>query len=625
MLVWVRKLLENWIARGFFGLLVVIFVFWGISNVLTLFGSDTAVAHVGGQAVDVGLVQAQFQEAVNQATQQGKPVDGPARQQLADQAMAAVLRQRLLAGEEARLQVSAPDSAVRDAIAAIPAFQTGGVFDQAKFNQVLQQNGISADRFVQEEKDDIADRQVVVAAIAGAGAPAGLDSQLYNFVAQQRFAQTIQVTVAGQPAPGAPGDAVLQRYWRNHPDEFTAPEYRTIKLVVLAPSLLAGKETVSQSDIDAAYARVSAAQPRVALRSVQVVAAPDLAASSRLQAAWKSGADWDAVQKMAKSFGAAAVELDDTPKSGIPTAALQDAAFAAPVGSVQGPVAGPAGMYVFKVTKVSSSGPDAATETAKIRDALALQAAQADVAKDVDGLQDALAGQTPLDQLPGSLGLVAVQGTLDAAGQTPDGSAAPLPGDDALKAAIIKTAFAQAAGAPAALQNGPGGSYYALTVDKVMPPARAAYAQVQANVLAAWTADAQQRAAEAQAAKLLHELQTGTSFNAVSAQAVGDTVAMTPAITRAAPPAGVTPQEVSIIFSLKMGEATMLQTPDGFLVAQLAKIVQPKPADDAAGFAQVKQALDKAVQNDVGQAFLDGLQARANVSVNQKMLQQVYQ
>ena len=43
MLVWVRKLLENWIARGFFALLVMVFVFWGISNVASLVGSNTAV------------------------------------------------------------------------------------------------------------------------------------------------------------------------------------------------------------------------------------------------------------------------------------------------------------------------------------------------------------------------------------------------------------------------------------------------------------------------------------------------------------------------------------------------------------------------------------------------------
>ena len=97
-----------------------------------------------------------------------------------------------------------------------------------------------------------------------------------------------------------------------------------------------------------------------------------------------------------------------------------------------------------------------ATQEAQIKQQLQLQMAQSDVAQDVDNLQDALAGQTPLDQLPGNLGLVALQGTLDANGMRWMGSQAPIPGGDALKAAILKAAFAAHVNDPAQLMNGPG-------------------------------------------------------------------------------------------------------------------------------------------------------------------------
>src|ERR1700722_8137652 len=101
MLVWVRKLLENWVARGFFALLVAVFVFWGISNVVSLVGSDTAIAHVDGKPVDVSLVQAAYQRALNQFSQsgQGQP-DLATRQQLASGALSDVLRQQVLKVEE---------------------------------------------------------------------------------------------------------------------------------------------------------------------------------------------------------------------------------------------------------------------------------------------------------------------------------------------------------------------------------------------------------------------------------------------------------------------------------------------------------------------------------------------
>ncbi len=605
--------------------LVAVFVFWGVSNVVTLVGSNTAVAHIGGKPVDISVVQAAYQTALNRADQsgQGQP-DLATRRQLASQALSDVLRQQVLKLEEKRLGVSAPDAAIRKAIDQIPAFQTNGVFDKTKFTQVLMQNNIAPVRFIDEVKDNIADRQLVVAAIAGAAPPTELVNQIFDFAAEQRFAETVQVPFAVQPPPKPPADAVLQRYWRNHPAEFTAPEYRTIKLIILSPALLAKQENISQADIDAGYARVAAQQPSIPLRSVQVIVAPDLAASSRLEVAWKNGAAWADMQAMAKKFGATPVELDQTQQSQIPSPTLGKAVFAAKSGEVVGPVAGPTGMYIFKVIDVSTSGPDETALKAQIKGQLQLQKAQSDVAKDVDNLQDALAGQTPLDRLPGNLGLVAVQGTLDAEGNAPDGTPAPIPGGDALKAAIIKAAFAAHVNDPAQLTNGPDGSYFALTVDSMTPPALQPYNQVKAKVLGAWSEAEIMREAEVHAADLLAAVDHGQTLDD-AASAAGDFVSMTPAFTRNAPASGITSKMVPILFSLKPGQATMVQTDTGFTVAVLAKIVRPTPAQDPNDYAKVSQAMAKSLQNDVGESFLAGLQARDKVTINQKLFAQIYQ
>jgi peptidyl-prolyl cis-trans isomerase D len=625
MLVWVRKLLENWIARGFFALLVMVFVFWGISNVVSLVGSDTAIASVDGKPVDASLVQAAYQRALNQLSQsgQGQP-DLATRQQLASNALSEVLRQQVLKVEERRLGVNAPDAAIRNSIDSIPAFQTNGVFDKDKFTQVLAQNNIAPNDFIREAKENIANQQLITAVLSGVAAPGELVNQLFDFVAEQRFAETVEIPFAAQQAPAAPSDAVLQRYWRNHEADFTAPEYRTIKLVILSPTLLAAREDVPQAQLDAAYARVAAAQPSVPLRSVQILSVDNLAASSRLEKAWKHGASWSDMQAMAKQFNANPVELDQTQQSQIPSPTLGAAVFAATPGQVVGPVAGTAGMFVFKVTNVSSSGPDSAAQKAQIKQQLQLQMAQSAVAQDVDNLQDALAGQTPLDQLPGDLGLVALQGTLDANGIALDGTPAPIPGGDTLKAAILKAAFAAHVNDPAQLMNGPDGSYFALTVTSITPAAPQPYDQVQAKVLQAWTHDAVMRAAEVDAANLMTAVNHGTGLDA-AASAAGYSTSMTPGFTRNAPASGITSQMVNILFSLKQGRATMQQTDTGFTVAVLAKIVKPTPAQDPADYAQVQQSMAKSLQNDAGESFLDGLQIRDKVTVNQKLLAQIYQ
>ena len=626
MIVWVRKLLDNWVARVFFALLVIGFVFWGISNVTTLIGSNTAVARVDGRQIDISVVQAAYQRALNQAAQsgQGQP-DLATRRQLALGALSDVLRQQVMRDEQRSLGVVVPNSAVRAMIDGIPAFQTNGAFDEQKFDQVLAQNNATPDEFIGQVQDDIAQGQMLGAILGGVAPPGELLRQLFSYIAEQRFAAVVNIPFAAQPAPKPPADAVLQRFWQNNQSLFTTPEMRTAKIVILAPALLAPREEVAQADLDAAYARAAAAAPpAVPQRSVQVISVGNLAASSRLEAAWKHGESWARMQAMAKRFDASTIELKAAKQVEIPSPTLAAAVFAATPGQVNGPVAGTDGMYVFKVTDVSATGTDAAALRAQVLQSLQMQKAQADVAQDVDNLQDALAGQTPLDQLPGNLGLTAVEGTLDAGGNAPDGTLAPIPGGAALRAAIVKAVFAAHPGDPAQLTNGPDGSYFALTVSKVTPPAVRPFAQARADVLSAWTRQQVVREAEVQAAALMHAVNQGQKL-ADAAKAIGQDVSMTQGFTRAVPPAGLPAQLVPVLFTMQPGQATMQQTASGFSVAVLVNSVQPDPAADPADYARLQAAMTKQLQNDAGESLLNGLQARDKVSIDQQLLAQIYQ
>jgi len=624
MLSWVRKLRNSWLARVFFGALIVIFIFWGISNVPGLTGGSTAVAHIGGKPVDISEVQAEYHSELTAASQSGTP-DLAARQQIAQNALITVLRQHALALIETQLGITAPDAAIRARVYAIPAFQTNGVFDQAKFNMVLQQNNFSPDHFLDLEKSNLTNSQLVLAITAGATPPQPLTDQIFAYVAQARTAETVSIATAAQAPPPAPADAVLQRYWKNHPQAFTAPEYRTIKLVILSPAVMAPSEPVSSAELADAYARTAALTHVNASRSFQVVTAKDAKSAAAIATAWQAGAGWTQIQATAAKADGTAVEFDHAEATQIPSQALAAAVFAASPNTVTGPVKGPFGYYVFKVTNAVAAGaPPLSTLAPQLKAEIQLRKAQTDVAQDVDNVQDALAGQTPLDQLPGNLGLTAVEGTLDANGNTLEGTPAPIPGGAKLKTAIVKAVFAAHLGDAPQLLTGPDNSYFAFTISTITPPAVQPYDQVKAAVAAAWTQDQLSREAETKAADLLAAVNAGKNFD-TAATAAGDSVAMTPPITRGAQPVGIPADMVPVLFSLKPGQATMEQTPDGFVVAGLTLITQPRPADDPQATAQIAQALTKSLQNDVAESFLSGLQTRDNVQVDPKLLAQIYQ
>ena len=69
----------------------------------------------------------------------------------------------------------------------------------------------------------------------------------------------------------------------------------------------------------------------------------------------------------------------------------------------------------------------------------------------------------------------------------------------------------------------------------------------------------------------------------------------------------------------------MLQTDSGFTVAVLARIVQPTASQDPTDYSGAESAMAKALQDDAAESFISGLQSRDKITVNQKLLAQIYQ
>jgi peptidyl-prolyl cis-trans isomerase D len=77
------------------------------------------------------------------------------------------------------------------------------------------------------------------------------------------------------------------------------------------------------------------------------------------------------------------------------------------------------------------------------------------------------------------------------------------------------------------------------------------------------------------------------------------------------------------LFALKQGEPTMVETPDGFIVAVPAEIVKADPKSDPAGYAQVRQAVLRSVGSDLASVFTEALRERAQPRINQTALDNI--
>jgi peptidyl-prolyl cis-trans isomerase D len=135
--------------------------------------------------------------------------------------------------------------------------------------------------------------------------------------------------------------------------------------------------------------------------------------------------------------------------------------------------------------------------------------------------------------------------------------------------------------------------------------------------------DARRRAQETVAAKLLSAAKAGSLDDA--ATVAGVRAERTPPVGRSSPVDGVPAELIQPLFGMKLNDATMLETPSGFLVAKLVEVQSPDPQTDPAGAAQMRTALSRSIDQDIEITYAAALRDRVKPTVNQAMLESLIQ
>jgi peptidyl-prolyl cis-trans isomerase D len=631
MLATFRRYLNTWLARLFFLVLVGAFGLWGVADVVRNLGRDTSAATVAGKSIEMPEVQEAYRRELAQVTKMlGDKMDPTPeiRRSVAAQAVERLVTQTAMNAETASLGLVVPDAASRQAIYDIPQFRgANGQFDRNQFENVLRNNNYTEPRFLDLLRQDLGQKQLLEAVRAGAVSPDTLTRQVFAFQQEKRIADAVDVPFAAAAAPTRPTEAQIARWYDNHKDSYSTPEYRRIKAVILSPETVGKGIEVSDDELKAAYEQHRNEYNQPERRSVEVILTQDQTSAKKLADQWIAGADWATMQQAAQRDGATAVQLTDATQGEFPAPELGEAVFAATLETVPEPVHTALGWYVLKVTKATAGEAKSLDE---VRDQLRVRVV-ADKAVDLiydraNKIEDLLAGGTSLDHLPDDLGLAAVTGTLDAQGNTREGKPAPIPGPADLQAALVQAAFqAKKDDAPRLLQASANASssnataFYAVQIEEIFPPAPKPLDHVVDAVRADWTRDAIRHEQEEKAAKILAAVKGGQTL-ATAAAADGLTVRQLPPVGRSDAAEGVPAQLIQPLFALKIGEPTMVETPDGFVVAILTQIEAADPNADPIGYGRTRDALTRALGDDVVNIFTTAVRDRARPRVNRAML-----
>ena len=243
-----RRYLETWVVRGFF-LLVFAFIPWGVGDVVRMM----ARAHLGGQSRRPRSKASSCRTPISAGWRRSRASCRQARsqpgnaEQRRQRALQGLIGQAALNQELQRLRIVTPDPAVRQTVFAIPAFRgPNGQFDQQTFETVLRNNGLTEPRFL-----DMVRGRLRSGSCWEPSRPARPRGKLLircSKASSRNGRPNGGVPVAAAPEPPAPTEAELQRWYDNHPDLYSAPEYRRIKAVVLSTETLAKDITITDAD-----------------------------------------------------------------------------------------------------------------------------------------------------------------------------------------------------------------------------------------------------------------------------------------------------------------------------------------------------------------------------------------
>ncbi|MBL7233453.1 peptidylprolyl isomerase [Komagataeibacter oboediens] len=624
-----RVFVDSWVGRIVAGLFFLAFIGFGVGDVLMNIGTERAdvVARVGDRPILVQSYQNALQSEMPQVAQSmhlSDPSQIPAatREQIARQVLTRLVLQAEIAEAADRHGLIVPDSVVRDEIFSIPAFRgRDGQFDRALFNDRLRRTGMSEGRLVDLVRQEQASRVLLQPIRDGATVPDVMTRRLFDFEAQTRTIDLVRVPFDSQQVTASPTPAQLARYHANHPWEFTAPEFRHARIVVLSADTIGRQLDISDDELHKAYEAQAQTFNSPERRTVQIVTVPTEARATALRAQWVDAGAWAQVQKDAGK-DAAAVELPGIKVTDVPSADLGKQIFAAPADATQGPIKSEGGWVVFRVTAVT---PAHATPFADVRQALhdqvAHSRAQALLADRVQKLQDTIAGGG-LESIPADIGAAAVSGDVDASGLTHDGNPAPIPGSDAARQAIVARIFAQAKGANPELLQGPDGVWYAVSVDGVTPGHALSLQEAGPRVTAAWLADIRRHMADQQATAYYTQAQGQGGLGHVSPAIAG--------LEHSQPispmqPAPEIPREVAaLIFRLSQpGQSVMTQADDAYVVATLTAINHPDPAAQKNLYDRVRAGLTQSMGDDIEMTYGSALEGVVKPKPNDSAIKAV--
>jgi peptidyl-prolyl cis-trans isomerase D len=603
MLAFMRKFAKSWLALLLFVPLLVGFAVFGVNRDILGGGGSNYVIKAGSRTITAYDFKREFDSYKTQLEQRFQQAISPelAQQQGLDRRVLEELAFRESLDELlSRMGLRASDKMLKDELRKAPVFfdSVTGEFDENKYAQALREKGLTPAVFEGILTDEMRRNQFVAAAVAGLRAPRAYSAIGGLFALEQRDLAYFTVTPASVGPVAEPTEAEINAFIKENAQRLTMPEFRAFTVVHFSAKDLEKTVTVDEAEVQKQFAFMKDSLSKPELRSVTQIPAKDAAQAAAIIARLQKGEDPSAV---ARSVGVTAVTYADKPRTAFFDPAIAAAAFSLPEGSVSAPLKGQFGLAVIKVTKVVA-GKEATLDehraeiVAKVRGDLA-GAKISDLSKVYEDAHEAGATLPEAARKAGVPTTVYAPVTADGRGQ--DGK--PVAG---VSPQVLKAVFELPQGGESDIQEAGEGDYFAVRVDRIVPPAMPPMASIRPQMVRTLMLKTQADRMKARAEALVARIRKGETLEAVAASA-GAPVVRVNGISRATLQAhqALGRDLVGGVLGARKGEAFSASAADfSVAVAEVTAIRTGDPQQVAQATEQARQQFTQELFGDIGEA-----------------------
>ncbi|MGL9719448.1 peptidylprolyl isomerase [Symbiopectobacterium sp.] len=297
-----RAAANNVVLKIILGLIIASFVLTGVGDYL-IGGSNDYAAKVNGQEIG----RAQFEQAVqNERSRMQEQLgenfsvlagnDGY-MQQMRQQVLSQLIDEALIDQYARKLGLNISDAQIKQAIFAVPAFQTNNQFDNEKYLDQVRRLGLTPDRYAELLRKQLVTQQL----IQGLGAtqfslPKEIDS-LVAQAAQDRVVRTATIDVAAIAKTLNVTDEEVKGYYDSNKGRFIDPEAFKVSYLLLDAARVMDSVKITDADIAAFYEKNKQEFTQSERKRFSVIQLKTEADARAVLDELKNGADFAALAK----------------------------------------------------------------------------------------------------------------------------------------------------------------------------------------------------------------------------------------------------------------------------------------------------------------------------------------